>query len=95
MKIGSLVELINDKWKNQPYDEVFPVKNKVYTVRAIEQESDGIGLLLEEIVNPPSQYIDAYGEPTFRIERFRELQPPIVNIEEYINQNTLEYEERV
>lgn len=62
-----------------------PIKGAVYTVREIAPSSGG--LFLEELVG----YVDnCLGEIPFRRSRFRELLPPIANIEEQIKENTLE-----
>jgi hypothetical protein len=91
MKVGSLVELVDDKWED-PFDgTITPVKNRIYTVRGLE----GIdAIYLEEIINKIEPLLDESnniinGEVAFFIHRFRELQPPIANIEEHINENTL------
>ncbi len=76
MKIGSLVELINDKWHTRPWlGEVYPIKGVIYTIREIRHVG-GVGVLLEEIINPTFPPPDDY-EVGFKIERFRELQPPM------------------
>jgi len=94
MKVGSLVELIDDNWSTGAGIAKYrPVKNKVYTVRAIEEFGDeGMGILLEEIINPLFPYADGVDEPHFKPSRFRELLPPIENIEENINEDSLELE---
>lgn len=80
MKIGSLVELVNDTWDEQSYQEMdwgmkYPVKNKIYTVRDI---FDGKGIVLAEIDNLwCAKYTPSKREPAFNIPRFRELLPPI------------------
>lgn len=93
MKIGSLVECINNiGCENTP-----PVLGVIYTVRAIHEDGMvlkngvivfGVGIQLEELRNK-SVYSDG-SEKYYRTKRFRELLPPIANIEEHINQNTLE-----
>lgn len=93
MKIGSLVELINDKW-GANYDDgvTYPVKRKTYTVREIDSDDRGEPCItLEEIINSKRVFYRGLLEPAFYMKRFRELMPPIENIEEFINENTLEY----
>jgi hypothetical protein len=92
IKVGSIVELVNDNW-GAKYDDgvVYPIKGKQYTVRSIEKSKHGTCILLEEIVNNRQVFYEGYLEPAFFITRFRELLPPIENIEEHINQNSLEY----
>jgi len=95
MKVGSLVELIDDSnWRNIA-PAIFPVKHVIYTVRLIECHpvTKGIFILLDEIHN--RNYIGNAAsdmECGFRIDRFRELLPPLANIEQHIKENTLEPE---
>lgn len=94
MKVGSLVELVKDDWDIYHHNPVcdnktsFPVKGKPYTVRDIFTKGGYSAIVLEEISNPVCKGSGL--EEAFMIHRFRELQPPIANIEEHINQNTLE-----
>jgi len=94
MKVGSLVQCVG----NQGLKNVAPPDlTAIYTVREIRTPeykrtlgvtSTKIGILLEEIVNPSHPL---YGEEFgYLSHRFREVQPPIANIEEHINENTLE-----
>ena len=82
MKVGSLVELVNDNWK-YPHEEgiTYPVKRTIYTVREIDFSDIVIAIMLEEIINPKRPYLINgkfdLGEKGFIIERFRELQPPL------------------
>ena len=98
MKIGSLVELVDDNF-NSFYNTISimngakkPVKNVAYTVRDIFTIKADCLIRLEEIVNPLDKFIGMEGG--YFIKRFRELQPPITNIEEHINLNSLEYENK-
>jgi hypothetical protein len=76
MKVGSIVECINDIWEPRTLESVpnRPFKGNAYVIRGIEEYKHGIGLHLEEIHNPdivfPSGMI---AEPSFNIERFREM----------------------
>lgn len=99
MKVGSLVECVNTDFgiqrkHNEPQGMKFPVKKIVYTVRHIFTTRDGrTGLTVYEIDNSfLSKRTPSGLEPAFRADNFRELQPPIANIEEHINSNTLEKE---
>lgn len=85
MKVGSLVELINDKWIDLPLSfETYPVKGVIYTVRDIEEFKDGVYIRLEEIINPKYKSYDFYGECQFNADKFRELLPPItIDIEQF------------
>lgn len=95
MKIGSLVICVDDQGL---INTIKPERNKIYTIRHIrtveyKKSNYGIsnsqdGILLEEIVND-----NAPGYPEekgYKIYRFKEVMPPIANIEECINQNTHE-----
>ena len=76
MKVGSIVECINDVWEPRTLESVpnRPFKGNAYVIRGIEEYKHGTGLHLEEIHNPdivfPSGMI---AEPSFNIERFREM----------------------
>lgn len=99
MRVGSLVVCVN---ANE--NDGTPLKiNEIYTVRGIINEgsmipnsiggftmiTNGDGVYLEEVTNY-RVYLYTKVEKAFKSTRFREIQPPIANIEEYINENTLE-----
>lgn len=88
MKVGSLVECIDSSFSEQQIVKIkiLPVKNKVYTIREIIEYPTlkRIGLLLEEIINPPIDTTQGVEEPSFDIKRFREL--PEVDVEEMVNE---------
>jgi len=89
MKVGSLVECINDVFDVRSIELIAnrPKRGKIYTIRNIIKYSDNkIGVLLEEIINDVilELNLDGLFEPTFNIERFREL--PEVNIDELIEE---------
>lgn len=87
MKVGSIVELIDDtNWRNLAPCKL-PVKGVPYTIRGIIKWHDGTGVYLEEIVN--RNFLGSNTEGAFMVERFRELLPPIENIEKYIEENTI------
>lgn len=92
MRVGSLVECIQGV---QPtiYNEIVPILKKPYTVRDILNLHNGVFIRLEEIINHQYQYEDGFEECGFDIKCFRELMPPIENIEEFINKNVFELEE--
>lgn len=78
MEVGSLVELINDKWISRSAINR-PVKGKVYTVRELFEDD---GLRLEEVINEPvvcetTSGLKVFAEPGFVTSRFRELLPPM------------------
>lgn len=92
MKVGSLVELVYDNWylleKLSKLGVVYPVKGKIYTIREIVFSQEGCGVLLEEIINPKIHNTrNGMVEHGFRIERFRELLPPMqISIEEILEE---------
>lgn len=100
MKIGSLVECIqepNIRDTHCPlFGEKFPIKGSIYTVRCIEtlhwKGKTATGITLYELKNPTIIFGNGIGERFFRIELFREVLPPIANIEEHIKEQTLEIE---
>ena len=87
MKVGSLVECQCDFSKySMPFK--VPLKGGIYTVRDIipcKQGNDG--LLLQEIINEPSQLFNGNREPSFGSIKFRELQPPMtISIDEILKE---------
>lgn len=86
MRVGSLVECINDKFDPKSINLIpnRPKQGKIYTIRMIKNypKNGSVGVLLEEIINEPVMLpnLDGLFEPTFNIERFREL--PESNIDE-------------
>jgi hypothetical protein len=89
MKVGSLVELVDDNWRYTNGAKIYPIKGSIYEVREVLPRDPKIrsvdSLLLCEIVNPPVNYTAGIYEPCFNISRFRELQPPMkISIEEFI-----------
>lgn len=89
MKVGSLVKLIREVGEKEFDEEILPRIGPIYTVREI------IGkrwkyIKLEEIVNPIFNYDGDIGEAEFAMWAFKEILPPIENIEEHVNKNTLE-----
>lgn len=90
MQVGSLVECVNGSFDAKLIELIphRPKKGKIYTIRTIQNypKKNSVGLLLEEIINEPLMMpnMDGLFEPTFNIERFREL--PEMNIEELIEE---------
>jgi hypothetical protein len=79
MQVGSLIELINDRWnvKQKAFaidNCTFPIKGVIYTVREFYGDDS---IRLEEIINKKHHYNDGYKEVSFYIHRFREIQPPM------------------
>jgi hypothetical protein len=85
MNIGSLVVCINGSFHEktlQLCDRV-PKKDNNYIIRDILKFNNGkIGVLLDEIVNSPISINGTIIEPSFDIERFRELDIPLSISEE-------------
>jgi hypothetical protein len=90
MSVGSLVECVNGSFEPKQIELISnrPKQGKIYTIRMIQNypKKKSVGILLEEILNEPLILPDMEGlfEPTFNIERFREL--PEINIEELIEE---------
>lgn len=53
--------------------KIIPIKGEIYTVRELRTTkfNGAIGLLLEEIVNPPYDYAQGFAEPSFDPRCFR------------------------
>lgn len=95
MKVGSLVELVDDNWPRPVYTNIvnkgcrFPVKKTIYTVRAFPTADS---IVLEEIVNPIifgklGRGGTGWAEPTFSVKRFKELMPPMeISVEEILKE---------
>ena len=77
MKVGTLVECVNGSFepRQRKYLPNRPSTGGHYFIRAIIEYSHGVGVLLEELHNPPIDS-EEYGvvEPSFNIERFREIE---------------------
>lgn len=89
MKVGSLVECLEDLQKYTTYGEITPVKGNIYTVREIFESGGDVAIRLEEIFNTPQLYNEGFIECGFYIKKFRELQPPLdIDIESLIEEPT-------
>ena len=91
MKIGSKVICIDDSLKQGLNMEEFHrdfhqwiKKGEEYTIREID-ENDGlvVSVLLEEVINPIRYFttIGRYKESSFRIERFREIETEVMELQ--------------
>ena len=90
MKVGSLIECVNGNFSPDTYDFVpnRPVKGNHYMVREIRDRGGNVGILLEEIANPPLKNgKGVFFEPTFKAERFREIDGLDEAIEELLEEN--------
>jgi hypothetical protein len=93
MNVGSIVECINGSFDQKAIELIAnrPKQGKIYTIRGIKNypQKQSTGILLEEIVNDLLMLsnLDGLFEPTFNIERFREL--PEMNIEELVEEINL------
>ena len=78
MKVGSVVECINDAFNEKQKELIvfLPNRGKLYMVRSVEEHyNKKVGIRLEEIINPPSVILNGvHLEPTFDMERFREVE---------------------
>lgn len=92
MQVGSAIKCINDhNWVNKVgyiqhgYNITFPIIGPYYIIRAFCPVTTG--LLLEEIINPQITFESSVHEPSFRKDRFVEVQPPMaINISEIQHQ---------
>ena len=78
MKVGSLVVCINNSNLSGKNVSI-PIKDEVYTIRdVVDVPEKGIGIRLQEIINPELHYKTRKGvilfECAFSIERFVEIQ---------------------
>lgn len=84
MRVGSLVECINDISRNPPeVMKKYGLKNihkgRIYTIRGLFINEVGVpSCYLEEVINPiiPNKY-GTIREVGYRREKFREVQPPM------------------
>lgn len=69
---GSLVICIDGKFDDTITNGILfkPLKGQIYTIRNVKQTSNGLGLLLDEIVNTPIKFKNGVYEPCFSISRF-------------------------
>ena len=86
MKVGSFVECIDGKFSSAQLEKLvkIPKEGDYYTIRNIIDYPDlgRVGVMLEEITNPPVEMQGGLSEPTFNIFRFRELEiPPPLEME--------------
>lgn len=77
MKIGTLVECVDDRFNTEQLEKILnrPKKNNHYMIREIIELGHLVGVLLEEIRNPINAKLNGIPvEPNFNIERFREIE---------------------
>ena len=77
MKIGTLVECIDDRFNAEQLEKILnrPKKGNHYMIREIIELGHLVGVLLEEIRNPNNAKLNGVPvEPNFNIERFREIE---------------------
>jgi hypothetical protein len=77
MKIGTLVECIDDRFNTEQLEKILnrPQKGNHYMIREIIELGHLVGVLLEEIRNPITAKFNGLPvEPNFNIERFREIE---------------------
>jgi hypothetical protein len=94
MKVGSVVECINDVFNEKQKNTIpsLPKRGVFYMVRSVEEHaSKKVGIRLEEVVNPALVKIEnTFIEPTFDIERFREIEELDLMIEELLEESLCE-----
>jgi len=77
MKVGTLVECVNDQFSIEQLEKIpnRPQKGNHYMIREIIELGHLVGILLEEIRNARTAKLNGYPiEPNFNIERFREIE---------------------
>jgi hypothetical protein len=77
MKIGTLVECIDDRFNAEQIEKIpnRPKKGNHYMIREIIELGHLVGVLLEEVCNPRvARFKGIPVEPNFNIERFREIE---------------------
>jgi len=77
MKIGTLVECIDDRFNTEQLEKILnrPQKGNHYMIREIIELGHLVGVLLEEVHNPITAKLNGLPvEPNFNIERFREIE---------------------
>ena len=89
MKVGSLIECVNGNFSPDTHEFVpnRPAKGNYYMVREIRDRGGNVGVLLEEISNPPVHFKNGTFEPTFKAARFREIDGLDEAIEELLEEN--------
>lgn len=94
MKVGSVVECINDVFNEKQKMGIpcLPKRSTFYMVRSIEEYANKkIGIRLEEVINPALVKIgNELVEPTFDIDRFREVEELDLMIEELLEESLCE-----
>ena len=77
MKIGTLVECIDDRFNTKQLEKIpnRPQKGNHYMIREIIELGHLVGVMLEEIRNPcVARFNGQPIEPNFNVERFREIE---------------------
>jgi hypothetical protein len=77
MKIGTLVECVDDRFNVEQLEKIpnRPQKGNHYMIRGIVELGQLVGVMLEEIRNPHTAKFRGQNiEPNFNIERFREIE---------------------
>ena len=77
MKIGTLVECIDDRFNAEQLEKILnrPKKGNHYMIREIIELGHLVGVMLEELRNPLTAKFKGQDiEPNFNIERFREIE---------------------
>ena len=98
MKVGTIVECVNDMFKPSTYRscKFLPKEGNCYVIRGIlDIPGQGLGVYLEEIVNPEirakfnGKFI--FMEPLFHISRFREVKGLEELVQELLEETIYEH----
>jgi len=73
MKVSGRILCINDDFDLSLNRFLLfkPQKGQIYTIREVIETRNGLGFLLDEIVNKPIEFRDGRKEPCFLSSRFR------------------------
>jgi hypothetical protein len=98
MKVGTIVECVNGMFKPSAYRscKFLPKDGNCYTIRGIlEIPGQGLGVYLEEIVNPEIRAkfngVEIQMEPLFYIGRFREVKEIDELVQELLEETIYEH----
>lgn len=76
--VGQQVVCVHE-FETHPHT-ILPVKGLVYTIRGIVTFRKRVGLLLEELVNPPRKWSDGFLEASFEAEGFRPVKKTDISV---------------
>lgn len=78
--IGQQVVCVKDFVGFNPYKDTLPEKGSVYTIRGFHTSPLGVGIYLEEIINPRHNWTDGFVEAAFSVEGFRPVRKTDISV---------------